>query len=79
LQEENFLQLRWSARRLRRLVSTLRLTPSLVSMSGFAVGDASQRVSTPVAFSKAHKNLTTLDIAEWLTSRQASPGGSLKC
>jgi hypothetical protein len=47
-------------------------------MSGFAVGDDSQRVRAP-AFSKAHNNLTTLDIAEWLTSRQASPGGSLKC
>jgi hypothetical protein len=66
LQEENFLQLRWSARRLRRLVSTLRLTPSLLSMSGIAVGDDSQRVPTPVAFSKAHNNLTTLDIAEML-------------
>jgi hypothetical protein len=49
LQEVLFLQLRWSARRLR-LVSTLRLTPSLLSMSGFAVGDDSQRVPTPVAF-----------------------------
>jgi hypothetical protein len=47
---------------------SVRLTPSLLSMSGFAVGDDSQRVPTPVAFSKAHKNLSTLDIAEWLTS-----------
>src|SRR5918995_517876 len=50
------------------LLRSLRLTPSLLSISGFAVGDDSRRVPTPVAFSKAHKNLTTLHIAEWLTS-----------